>query len=137
MRTSSTILGFAIAAATAVAVGPPVPAEYVGSWSPDGTCKGPLQVKIAADSITLVNGSDSQKFGDVDMCLTCAGGFQYEGPVIWLVGDWRDGAAGGGVEHFTIYLNQPAVGRAQVEVTRPELKKRFPFAGVATLDKCK
>ena len=45
-----------------------VPAEFQGTWVPiKATCESPVRMLIAADRLTLVNGTDSQGFGGIEM----------------------------------------------------------------------
>jgi hypothetical protein len=45
-----------------------VPAEFRGTWVPSkATCESSLRVLVAADRLTLVNGTDSQALGGIEM----------------------------------------------------------------------
>ena len=45
-----------------------VPAEYQGTWIPvKATCQSPASVVVTADRLTLVNGTDKQSIGGIEM----------------------------------------------------------------------
>jgi hypothetical protein len=76
----------------AMAVGPPIPSEFIGDWVPQkSSCTSSTRLRIDVDSVTLINGSDSQKYGDIDLCYSCEGGAQYSGEVVWLFPDFNKG----------------------------------------------
>jgi hypothetical protein len=46
----------------------PVPAPLQGKWVPaSASCESPVRMQVAATSVTLVNGSDTQTLGGIEM----------------------------------------------------------------------
>lgn len=46
----------------------PVPAPYQGTWVPaSAQCESPLRMQVGATGVTLVNGSDKQVIGGIEM----------------------------------------------------------------------
>jgi len=46
---------------TVIAVGPPVPEEFVGIWVPIGsTCKAKDKLQITKNNVSLFNGTDNK-----------------------------------------------------------------------------
>ena len=117
------------------AVEPPVPDEFIGDWLPaDSTCKSKIGITVEKNAVTLFNGSDSKKFGDLDICYSCEGGVRYSGEVVWLLPEFH---SGGGAQ-FSVILNaKEEKGITVIEFEKNEtLKKRFPLHGIK-LNKCK
>ena len=57
-----------VAGASVAAAQKAVPAEFQGRWVPSkAACESAVSVVITADRLTLVNGKDSQTFGEVEM----------------------------------------------------------------------
>ncbi len=45
-----------------------VPAQFQGGWVPaNGGCESPVRVQVTATGVTLVNGSDKQPLGGIEM----------------------------------------------------------------------
>jgi len=117
------------------AVEPPVPDEFIGDWLPaDSTCKSKIGITVEKNAITLFNGSDSKKFGDLDICYSCEGGVRYSGEVVWLLPEFH---SGGGAQFTVIFNAKEEKGITVIEFEKNEnLKKRFPLHGIK-LNKCK
>lgn len=55
-------------AASALLAATPVPAPLQGTWVPsNANCASPLRMQVAATSIVLANGNDSQSLGGIEM----------------------------------------------------------------------
>ena len=109
----------------------PVGKEYQGTWVPAGkTCKSEKRVEIYKDHLLFVNKKDVQKFGDLDMCFSCAGGPHGESDQVWLVADFNNPPG-----KFTIiFFEDERRGKTFIDEMRVEysdtgakLRKRFPF----------
>jgi len=117
----------------ALAVELPVPAEFIGEWVPVGSaCNANSRLRVESTSVTLANGSDSQQFGNLDLCFSCEGGARYSGMVLWLLPEFNKG----GRTPFTVRFNaKEEKGITVVEIERDALKERFPIHNVK-LHKC-
>lgn len=63
-----------------------VPTEYQGTWVPTkGTCESPARVVITADKLTLINGSDKQAIGGIEMAGPSYWGPDYTGIMAVLI----------------------------------------------------
>jgi hypothetical protein len=112
----------------AMAVGPPMPAEFVGDWvSKEAFCEATVRLRVEVDTVTLINGSDSQEFGDLHLCYSCEGGARYGGEVVWLMPEFNKlGSAKRGP--FTIRFNaDEEKGITVIDIMDKSLKKRFPL----------
>lgn len=109
-----------------------MPNEFVGDWVPRRvSCESPAKLRVGAKTVTLINDSDSQNFGNLDLCYSCEGGARYDGAVVWLVPEF-----GKSPGLFTVYFNaKEEKGTTVVEFESPQLKKRFPLHEVK-LRKC-
>ena len=113
---------------TVLAIEPPVPAEFIGLWVPEGgSCQAISGLRVEQESVTLFNGPDSQKYGDLDICHSCEGGARYSGEVVWLLPDFRKGIR----NSFTVRFNaNEEKGITVIDIDRDDLKKRFPLHNV-------
>jgi hypothetical protein len=116
------------------AVASAVPAEFVGEWVPVGSsCQAINRLRVEPTTVTLVNGPDSQKFENLDICHSCEGGARYGGMVVWLLPEFSKGAPA----PFTVRFNaNEEKGMTVVNIKRDDLKKRFPLHNMK-LYKCK
>jgi hypothetical protein len=72
------------AAAVDITLQNPAPANLYGTYAPGGDCSRQPQVSLDATGLYLsVNGGRGQ-VPDLDACFTCAGGYNYEGPTVWI-----------------------------------------------------
>jgi hypothetical protein len=130
-----TFLGLWLLLATipVLAVERPVPAEFVGEWVPVGSsCDANSRLRVESKSVSLVNGPDSQQFGNLDICFSCEGGARYNGMVVWLLPEFNHGAR----TPFTVRFNaNEEKGITVITIERDDLKKRFPLHNVKLL-KC-
>lgn len=117
-----------------IAVGPPIPEEFIGVWVPVGSsCQAKNKLHVKKDSVYLYNGSDTQQFGNIDICYSCEGGARYGGEVVWLMPEFNTG----GQSTFTVYFNaNEEHGISVVEMQNNDLMQRFPIHNVK-LHKCK
>ncbi|HEX8423275.1 MAG TPA: hypothetical protein VF634_07685 [Pyrinomonadaceae bacterium] len=133
LRTAASV--FALAA---LALGMPrataevtVAAEFRGEWVPaKAACTSPLRLKIDAQMVTFVRGTDRAEYRKLDQCFSCAG--RDVENVTLLTTDAM------GDSPFTIYLDG-SKKKLSVQVYFDNDKKlaaRFPF-GKALLKKCK
>ena len=122
-----------LVALPALAVEIPVPVDFIGEWVPVGSsCNADSRLRVESNSVTLVNGSDSQQFGNLDLCLSCEGGARYNGSVLWLLPEFNKG----GRTPFTVRFNaKEEKGITVVEIERDDLNKRFPLHNMK-LHKC-
>jgi hypothetical protein len=111
----------------------PVPAEFIGEWVPvGGSCNANSRLRVESNTVILVNGTDSQPFGNLDLCFSCEGGARYSGLVVWLLPEFKQG----GRTPFTVRFNaKEEKGITVVEIERDDLKQRFPLHNVK-LRKC-
>ena len=66
--TSASFALLAALAAHAAHAATPVPAPLQGKWVPaSASCDSPVRMQVSATSITLVNGSDTQTVGGIEM----------------------------------------------------------------------
>jgi hypothetical protein len=123
-----------VATLPAIAVEPPVPAEFLGEWVPvESSCQATSRLRVESTTVTLVNGSDSQEFGNLDLCHSCEGGAGYGGVVVSLLPEFNKGAPA----PFTVRFNaNEETGITVVKIKRDDLGKRFPLHNVK-LYKCK
>ena len=112
----------------------PVPAEFVGEWVPVGSsCNANNLLRVASNSVTLINGPDSRQFENLDICYSCEGGARYSGSVVWLLPEFSHG----GRTPFTVRFNaNEEIGITVVTIERDDLKKRFPLHNLK-LHKCR
>lgn len=109
-----------------------IPREFVGDWVPaKAACSAPMRFRVAPQQVTLVNAGDTATFGDVDICLSCAGGARYEGITIMMQPQYSTDNA-----PFMAYFNADEKrGVTKLLDMKPEIARRFPMADVA-LRKC-
>jgi hypothetical protein len=105
--------------------------EFRGEWvSAKAACTSPLKLKIEAQVVTFVKGTDRAEYRRLDQCFSCAG--RDVENVTLLTTDAM------GDSPFTIYLDG-SKKKLSVQVYFDNDKKlaaRFPF-GKASLKKCK
>jgi hypothetical protein len=136
-------------AATASGAAAQVPAEFQGTWVPaKATCESPARVVITTDQLTLVNGSDKQALGGIEMAGPGYWGPDYHGIMAVLITEFD------GQQPVTASFNVgEKTGAAQVEfspvmsggnqlqaaynkrISQLNLAKRFPLNKVP-LKKC-
>lgn len=111
----------------------PVPAEFIGEWVPAGSsCDAQSRLRVESNTVTLINGADSQQFGHLDICFSCEGGARYSGLVVWLLPEFNQH----GRTPFIVRFNaQEEKGITVVEIDQDNLKKRFPLHNLK-LHKC-
>jgi hypothetical protein len=143
------LLGFA--AHDAAAQSGPVPAEWQGTWvSVKAACDSPVRVVITADRLTLMNGTDKQAIGGIEMAGPGYWGPDYQGIEAALITEF-DGQqpvtaifnAGEkkGVAQVSFSPVQPVAGgnaplsAYNKRITELNLAKRFPLHEVP-LKKC-
>ncbi len=79
-----------LAAPQASAQAGPVPAEYQGKWVPaKATCESPARVVITADQLTLMNGTDKQAIGGIEMAGPAYWGPDYNGIMAVLITEFE------------------------------------------------
>lgn len=103
-----------------------VPSEFIGEWVAVGTsCKANNKLKIEEKTVTLINGSDSQEFGHLDVCFSCEGGAKYDGITVWLIPEFTDKNR----SPFLIRFNADEErGIAEIsKMEQEDLKMRFPI----------
>lgn len=122
-----------VVCAPVFALGPPVPDEFIGDWTPmKSACKSATILRVELESVSLLSKADQLSFGDLDICYSCEGGVRYSGEVVWLSPDFNKS----GTVPFIIRFNaNEKKGVTRIEFLDPELKKRFPIENVA-LRKC-
>jgi hypothetical protein len=101
-----------------------IPAEFLGDWVRiKDSCESKIRLRVAPNTVTLLNGIDSELFGDLDLCNTCEGGAQYNGEVVWLSPEFNSGSS----SPFTIRFNtNEKKGVAVIEIKRSRIMKRYP-----------
>ena len=108
-----------------------VAAEFRGEWVPaKAACTSPLRLKIEAQTVTFVKGTDRAEYRKLEQCFTCAG-HDVENVTLLSTDAMGDSP-------FTIYLDG-SKKKLSVQVYFDNDKKlaaRFPF-GKASLKKCK
>jgi len=122
---------------SAFAINRPMPDEFLGKWVKVGaSCKSKTSLLIKEKTITLINDSDIQEFGNLDLCLTCqGGGMRYSGIVLWVFADFSKEKG----FPFTVQLNadeEKGISIIEFEKNNLKLEERFPFDKVK-LRKCK
>ncbi len=147
-------LAFALtgfAAPLAVAQSGPVPAEWQGTWVPvKASCESAARVVITADRLTLINGSDKQAIGGIEMAGPGYWGPDYQGIQAVLITEF-DGqqplvavfnvAEKKGIAQVSFSPFQPGAASNALlsaynkRITELNLAKRFPLHEVS-LRKC-
>lgn len=104
----------------------PVPSEFIGKWVPIGaSCKSENKLKVEEKTVTLINGSDTQKFGHLDVCFSCEGGAKYDGITVWLIPEFTDNNQSPFLIRFNTDEKQ---GIAEIsKMGQEDLKMRFPI----------
>jgi hypothetical protein len=112
-----------LAAMSASAAESTVPAEFIGDWVPiKASCESKTRLRVAPTTVTLVNGTDSQQFGNLDICYSCEGGARYNGEVVWLLPELNSADA----VPFTVRFNaNEEQGIAVVEIESSSIRSRF------------
>lgn len=108
-----------------------IDARFRGEWVPaKAACTSKLRLKLDANLVTFINGSDRQEYSKLEQCYSCMGKDVED--FVWLTTDAM------GDSPFTVFLDgtkkQVAVS---VDFTNDKnLGKRFPFT-TAKLKRCK
>ena len=130
LRSARALAGFILLAAFAAfapagATERDVPAEFIGDWVPaDASCASTIRLRVAPRTVTLINGSDAQQFGHLDICFSCEGGARYAGIVVWLLPEFSSKGRG----PFRVRFNAGEErGVAIVEFEKADLRQRFPL----------
>lgn len=150
MRGARSIAALAAVLATAPALAAnPVPVPLQGTWVPSAAaCESPLRMQVAANGVTLVNGSDKQAIGGAEMA---GPGFHppgYRGIEAVLITEF-DGhqpvtvtfnageKKGVAIAEFAPIQpgNAPALKAYNAHIGKLALAKRFPL-NKGTLKKC-
>ncbi|MGZ8259704.1 MAG: hypothetical protein ACXWUL_04025 [Caldimonas sp.] len=125
------IVATVVGCGTAVAMtGGSVAEPFRGDWVPaKGTCDAPLKVRIDADAVIFVNGSQRAEFRKLEQCFSCMG-HDVQNMTLLSTDAMGDSP-------FMITLDgrkkaKPAVG---VDFNDARLGARFPLRNVA-LKKC-
>ena len=88
-----------VAAGAALAAQATIPLEFHGDWVPTGRgCQSPVKLRVAAATLTLVNGTDSQTWGNVGVPASFFG-HDYEGISVVALPDFD------ATQPFTVYFN--------------------------------
>lgn len=113
----------------------PVPVEFIGEWVPIGSsCAANSRLRVESNTVTLVNGSDSEQYGNLDLCFSCEGGARYSGIVLWLMPEFNKNKKARAP--FIVQFNaKEEKGITIVDIVRDDLMKRFPLHNVK-LHKC-
>ncbi len=126
------------------------PAEFQGRWVPSkASCESAVNVIIAADRLTLVNGKDAQALGDIEMAGTGYFPPDYRGIMAVLITEFSGHQAvtaifnvgeRKGVAQVEFSPVQPAASTApgkayNAHISKLNLAKRFPLNKVP-LKKC-
>lgn len=159
MRSPTLARGVAYAAALPLAAGlgpapalatdDPVPAEQHGEWVPvTAGCESPSRFRVEERRMTLVNGKDSQSWGNIGVTHTYFGP-DYEGISFVAMPELDSGEAPftvffnaddkPGVTKVEIYTEMQGVLPPQVKAIQARAKKladRFPALNQAPLRKC-
>jgi hypothetical protein len=77
----------------------PVPAQFRGDWvAQTATCESAVRLRVAATTMTLMNGKDSQTWGDVALPSGYFGP-DYNGISVVAIADFE------GSQPFTVFFN--------------------------------
>lgn len=112
---------------------PGVPPEFLGDWVPrTSTCQSQLRFRVEAESVVLINDSESKPFGNLNFCYSCEGGANYSGKVVWMMPEF-----GGKTDPpFTAQFNAgEKSGVLVLDFHQPDLKSQFPLHQIA-LKRC-
>jgi hypothetical protein len=127
-----------------------VPAEFTGDWVPaSAMCSSPARIRVEAAKITLVNGTDSESFGGIEMAGPGYFGPDYRGISAVAIAELDKDAPVQMVFNYNekkgvaqadmaspIAGNVNAVGKAlNARLAKLNLVKRFPLNQVP-LKKC-
>jgi hypothetical protein len=140
----------ALVIGTARSASAQVPAEFTGEWVPAAAmCTSPVRIRVEAARITLVNGTDSEGFGGVEMAGPGFFGPDYRGisavataeldkdAPVQMVFNYNEKKGVAQAELASpIAGNVNAIGKAlNARLAKLNLVKRFPLNQVA-LKKC-
>lgn len=111
-----------------------IDASLRGTWAPDtkACAAGPL-LRVAADTITVVEGDKSKTLGDVDVCHSCAGGARYQGIVKMVTTEFSTGKP---TPLMVVFNADERRGVARVDIIEPSVGVGASLAG-KNLRKCK
>jgi hypothetical protein len=127
--------------------GDSIPTEFHGEWAAKGDCRASLRLRVEAERITLVNGSDAASYDDIGWPTTFFGP-DYDGisrvaipelesmdSPFTLFFNWEEHR---GVARVDIFQSADIPGNVrynQIMAAARQLSARFPFGGV-DLRKC-
>jgi hypothetical protein len=97
-----------------------------GTWVPQNikSCKSSTKFEIFEEHLVIHYKADSARFGDFDLCFSCAGGAKYSGIEVWLSPDFNNPNGG----CFTLRFNDgERKGIMKVDFIDKNLGQRFPF----------
>jgi hypothetical protein len=127
-----------------------IPAEFTGDWVPaSAMCSSPARIRVEAAKITLVNGTDSESFGGIEMAGPGYFGPDYRGISAVAIAELDKDAPVQVVFNYNekkgvaqadmaspIAGNVNAIGKAlNARLAKLNLVKRFPLNQVP-LKKC-
>lgn len=116
------VLAASMTVAVAIAGQPAIPAQFQGDWVPQAaTCDGaPVRFRVATTTMTLINGKDSQTWGNVALPSGYFGP-EYQGISVVALPDFD------GSQPFTVYFNvDEKKGVTRVEIYTPMAGKLNP-----------
>ena len=99
--------------------------EFQGIWiqNSQNSCASAIRIEVRKDSVVLHNNKDTAKFGNLDVCYSCAGGAQYSGIEVHLFPEKEIAPS-----PFIIRFNaDERKGILVIEMQDVKLKNRFPF----------
>jgi hypothetical protein len=109
-----------------------IPTEFHGDWAPKAEgCESKTKFRVAGDTLTLVNGRDSEAYGNVAIAHSFFGP-AYEGISVVAIPEFDSGA-----QPFTVFFNsEEQRGVTRVEIYR-EMKGVTNPAVLAIQEKAK
>jgi hypothetical protein len=134
------VVGLLTLGASGAAAQKSVPTEYHGAWVPTkATCESPVRVVITVDRLTLINGSDKQAIGGIEMAGPGYWGPDYTGIMAVLITEFdgqqpatasfnvgeKKGVAQ--VEFAPEMGGNPAQSAYNARIKQLNLAKRFPL----------
>lgn len=140
----------AVIAAGELLAATPVPSPLQGKWVPStATCDSPLRMQVAAGSIVLANGSDSQTLSGIEMAGPGYFPPDYRGIEAVLITEFdghqpvtvtfnageKKGVARADFVSVIKGQQTPQMKAYNAHIAKLDLAKRFPIAKVA-LKKC-
>jgi hypothetical protein len=130
----------AVLGAGAAAAQDKIPADFQGDWVPaKSDCQSPARFRVTETGMTLVNGKDSQSYGDVGIAYSFLGP-DYQGIIVVALPEVNSGETPftvyfnadekKGVTTLDIYSEMQGVTNAQVmaiQAANKKLAERFPL----------